>query len=76
MNEIMNEVPDIITGKDLNYLSDVFNWHYTLVKKINCYMEMIKDEEIRQSVMRVYNDSLENLHQILNILNEKGNDYE
>ena len=23
-----NEVPNIISGKDLDYLSDIFNWNY------------------------------------------------
>ena len=27
-NKIYNEVPNIITGKDLDYLSDMFNWNY------------------------------------------------
>ena len=27
-----NSVPNIITGKDLDYLSDMFNWHYSAYK--------------------------------------------
>ena len=29
------EVPNIITGKDLDYLSDMFNWNYSSYKKNN-----------------------------------------
>lgn len=27
-NKTYNKVPNIITGKDLDYLSDMFNWNY------------------------------------------------
>ena len=27
-NKIYTEVPNILTGKDLDYLSDMFNWNY------------------------------------------------
>lgn len=76
MNEIMNEVPDIITGKDLDYLTDVFNWNYNLVKKANSYVEESEDEEIKQSIKNVYDLGLESLNHVLNVLGEKGNIYE
>ena len=33
-NITYNEVPKIITGKDLDYLSDMFNWNYEGKKKL------------------------------------------
>ena len=32
-NQQYNEVPNIITGKDLDYLSDMFEWNYGTLKK-------------------------------------------
>jgi hypothetical protein len=34
MNKKYNTVPTIITGKDLDYLSDMFNWNYHAYKNI------------------------------------------
>ena len=33
-NKTYNEVPNIITGKDLDYLSDMFQWNYGALKKM------------------------------------------
>ena len=35
MQEKYDEVPNIITGKDLDYLKDMFNWNYEALKKAN-----------------------------------------
>ena len=40
-NKIYNEVPNIITGKDLDYLSDMFNWNYEVLKKMAHYKKKI-----------------------------------
>ena len=34
MNDNYTEVPNIISGKDLDYLSDMFNWNYLAYKKM------------------------------------------
>ena len=39
-----NEVPDIITGKDLDYLSDMFNWNYVAYKCAYNAIDKITDE--------------------------------
>ena len=46
-NKIYNEVPTIITGKDLDYLSDMFNWNYSALKKMNVAVNQVKSEEIK-----------------------------
>ena len=43
-NKIYNEVPTIITGKDLDYLSDMFNWNYSALKKMNVAVNQVKSE--------------------------------
>ncbi len=72
-NEIYNEVPNIITGKDLDYLCDMFNWNYGALKKINVGIENVKDEEIKEILKKGYNLFKDNLNIVLSILNEGGN---
>lgn len=40
-------VPDIITGKDLSYLKDMFMWNYVAFKSTYNCIENIKDKEVR-----------------------------
>lgn len=46
-NQQYSEVPNIITGKDLDYLSDMFEWNYGTLKKVNAGITCVKDEEIK-----------------------------
>ena len=39
------EVPNIITGKDLDYLTDMFNWNFTTAKKALNYSNNVNDNE-------------------------------
>ena len=42
-----SEVPSIISGKDLDYLSDMFNWNYSGYKEMFNSLESIKDEDVK-----------------------------
>ena len=35
-------VPNIISGKDLDYLSDMFNWNFNAFKLINDFKETFR----------------------------------
>lgn len=72
-NKIYNEVPNIITGKDLDYLSDMFNWNYEALKKMNVAITLVEDEQIKSVIEKGYNMFKNNLNVILSILNEGGN---
>lgn len=72
-NKIYNEVPNLITGKDLDYLSDMFNWNYEALKKMNVATSQVQDEQIRSITEKGYNLFNNNLNVILSILNEGGN---
>ena len=72
-NKIYNEVPNIITGKDLDYLSDTFNWNYEALKMMNVAIKQITDEQIKTTLEKGYNLFKNNLNVILSILNEGGN---
>lgn len=75
-NKIYNEVPNIITGKDLDYLSDMFNWNYEALKKMNVAVNQAKTEEIKNILEKGYNLFKNNLNIILFILNEGGTNNE
>ena len=62
------EVPDIITGKDLNYLSDSFEWNILSLKKTNDSIPKVNDEEIKSILKEACNLFDANLKTILNIL--------
>ena len=74
MNNITyNEVPNIITGKDLDYLSDMFNWNYEALKKTNVALTNVEDEEIISVLESSYDLFKNNLNVILSILQTGGN---
>ncbi len=70
--EYYSQVPNIITGKDLDYLSDMFNWNYDALKKMNVATKNTEDEEINQIIIKGYNLFNNNLNVIISILNEGG----
>ena len=53
-NTTYNEVPNIITGKDLDYLSDIFMWNYDAWKSCNFYSGYIEDEKL----LDIYDEKL------------------
>lgn len=66
------KVPNVITGKDLDYLSDMFNWNYGALKSNINAMEEVEDTEIKniiEEATHVFND---NINTILNILANGG----
>ena len=71
-NKIYNEAPMIITGKDLDYLSDMFNWNYSALKKMNVAVNQVKSEEIKEILTKGYNLFQNNLNLVLSLLNEGG----
>ena len=42
------EVPNIITGKDLDYLSDMFEWNTLALKQFNESILKVNDEKIKK----------------------------
>ena len=72
-NQTYNKVPNIITGKDLDYLSDMFNWNYEALKKTNAAANNTQDETIKNILQKGYDLFKNNLNIILSILTEGGN---
>lgn len=63
-----NEVPDIISGKDLDYLSDMFNWNYGAYKSVNSAINNVTDEEIKNMLQYAANLFQSNITKTLDIL--------
>ena len=67
-----SEVPSIISGKDLDYLSDIFNWNYGAYKKTVNAKKQINDEEIMSLFEDAANAFYGNLNEVLQILSQGG----
>ena len=62
-------VPKIITGKDLDYLSDMFQWNYVAFKEVNFAISKVSLEEGKDILSRASQLFNNNMNMILNILN-------
>ncbi len=70
MNNIQYmEVPgNILTGKDLDYLSDMFQWNYGAYKKMKNSVGQVTDQEIVAIMDKAANVFDQNLNTMLSIL--------
>lgn len=66
-------VPSIITGKDLDYLSDMFNWNYGVYKNTINAMDNVIDVEIKNVLSKASEMFHGNMNVVLNILNNGVN---
>ena len=73
MQETYNEVPNIISSKDLDYLSDMFNWNYGAYKSSLNSANAVTDQELNEVLTHASNTFEHNLTKILNIINNGGN---
>ena len=67
------KVPNIITGKDLDYLSDMFNWNYGSYKSSINAVERVTDEEIKNILIKASDLFYGNMNVVINILNNEVN---
>lgn len=73
MENKYNEVPNIISGKDLDYLSDMFAWNYGALKATNSSINSAQDSEIKEILKKACTLFDDNMKLVLNIL---GGNYE
>lgn len=64
----MKQVPEMISTKDLSYLEDMFNWNYTLYKKLNTYVEEVEKQEIKDFFEEALKNEKKILESIIKIL--------
>lgn len=69
----MNNVPKIISTKDLAYIADMFEWNFTLSKKANHFSNEVTNEKIKEFLIEISKMHADHCHLILNIL---GGSYE
>ena len=50
----MEKVPNIISSKDLSYISDAVEWNYNAAKKSYHYKEQVMNEEIIYELNKLY----------------------
>lgn len=68
------EVPNnILTGKDLDYLSDMFEWNYEALKRTDTALNIVEDEEIVDVLSKGFNLFEDNLNSVLSLLESRGN---
>lgn len=72
----MNNVPNIISTKDLSYICDMFHWNFTASKKALHYSNEVTDEEIKEELENIYEMHKNISSDLLNILSNGGNNYE
>ena len=72
MQETYDVVPDIISSKDLDYLSDMFNWTYGAYKCTYNAESSVKDETLKKVLEKATNIFEGNMNKILNILCNGG----
>lgn len=64
----MEQVPAIISTKDLSYLNDIFEWNFIAAKKTLHYINEVTDDEIKKELEKVYKMHEKNLNKILELL--------
>ena len=67
----MEQVPNIISGKDLDYLTDIFNWNYSAYKSTINMSDEITDDDLLDILKKCTNLFYDNMINTLDIL-ERG----
>ncbi|MBQ8131370.1 MAG: hypothetical protein IJ193_02645 [Bacilli bacterium] len=65
-------VPDMISGKDLDYLTDAFNWNYNAYKKAVNDSNIAEAEDIVKLLDKASNIFYSDMETILSILERGG----
>ncbi|MBQ2872879.1 MAG: hypothetical protein IJE89_02650 [Bacilli bacterium] len=66
-------VPKMISCKDLDYLSDMFNWNYGAYKSTFNAINSVSDIEIKDMLTRASEMFYNNMNSIISILNDEVN---
>ena len=61
-------VPNIISGKDLDYLTDIFNWNYSAYKSTINMSDEITDDDLLDILKKCTNLFYDNMINTLDIL--------
>ena len=64
---------NVLTGKDLDYISDMFEWNFIAFKKTNTAVGIVNDVDIRSCLEKGVSLFESNLVGVLNLLESRGN---
>ncbi len=70
----MNEVPAMVSTKDLSYIEDMLNWNFTTIKKINSYISLVEDGEIKEMLSYISEKFKTHYNSLINCLSIGGSD--
>lgn len=70
----MKKIPNMISTKDLAYITDMFNWNMIVINKINLYLECMDNESLTERFKETKNLHMDNANKLLSILQEANND--
>ncbi|MBQ2946639.1 MAG: hypothetical protein IJE04_02175 [Bacilli bacterium] len=68
MQETYNAVPNIVSSKDLDYLSDMFNWNYGAYKSSLNASNSVMDENLSNLLLKASNIFHSNMSKVLNMI--------
>lgn len=64
----MENVPVMISTKDLSYIEDIFNYNFTVCKLIHSFYEKVNDEEIKEFFKALYEGHKNICSNLINML--------
>ncbi len=65
-------VPDMISGKDLDYLTDIFNWNYGSYKSVIDHLSIANAEDVCKILDKASTLFYDNMQDVLDILERGG----
>lgn len=63
-----NEMPVIITQKDLSYLEDIFSWNKNALTLADAFSNNANEDDVKELLQELYNNHKEHLKAVINIL--------
>ena len=70
----MEKVHSMISTKDLDYLTDIFNWNYGAFKSINNMESEFTDKALSKCARKVSDLFMNNMDTVLDILGGEDNE--
>lgn len=70
----MEKVPSMISTKDLDYLTDIFNWNYGAFKSVINMESEFTDKSLGKCARKVSDLFMNNMDTILDILGGEDNE--
>lgn len=70
----MEQVPVMISTKDLSYISDIFDWNFVAAKTANEFSNKVSNEEIKEYFENTYEMHKEICEKLISMLSMEEED--